>query len=127
MILGLIPDCDLAHVVAVGNAAGDGALLMLLSRARRQEAAGLADWVEHLQTATDPYFQDEFVGALHIPHAGDAFPHLAPILAQAEALRTIRPAAAINGHGAASAQRAQRRADRRERRGQENRETKELS
>jgi uncharacterized 2Fe-2S/4Fe-4S cluster protein (DUF4445 family) len=127
MILGLIPDCDLAHVAAVGNAAGDGALLMLLNRAKRDEAAGLADWVEHLQTATDPYFQDEFVGALHIPHAGDAFPHLAPILAQADALRTVRPAAATNGHGAAGAQRAQRRADRRERRGQENRETKELS
>ena len=120
MILGLIPDCDLAHVAAVGNAAGDGALLMLLSRAKRQEAVELADEVDHIQTATDPYFQDEFVGALHIPHASDAFPHLAPILAQAEAMRIIRPAAAADGHGASGAQRAQRRAERRERRGQEN-------
>ena len=32
MILGLIPDCDLAHVRSAGNAAGTGALIALLSR-----------------------------------------------------------------------------------------------
>lgn len=118
MILGLIPDCDLARVVAVGNAAGDGALLMLLNRARRLEAAELAGQVGHIQTATDPYFQDEFVGALHIPHARDPFPHLESILAQAEARRVIRPVAATNGHGPASAQRSLRRAERQQRRSQ---------
>lgn len=121
MVLGLIPDCDLAHVAAVGNAAGDGALLMLLSQDKRREAAELAGQVEHIQTATDAHFQDEFVGALHIPHASDAFPHLASILAEAALLRTIRPAEAANG------QRVQRRAERRERRSQENQETKERS
>jgi uncharacterized 2Fe-2S/4Fe-4S cluster protein (DUF4445 family) len=115
MILGLIPDCDLDQVVAVGNAAGDGALLMLLSRAKCSEAAELADWVEHIQTATDPYFQDEFVGAIHMPHARDPYPHLDAILAAAEAMRIIRPPAAVNGNGA---QRAQRRVERRERRAQ---------
>ncbi len=118
MVLGLIPDCDLERVVAVGNAAGDGALLMLLNRAKRLEAAELAGQVGHIQTATDPHFQDEFVGALHIPHASDPFPHLAPVLAAAEAMRIIRPAAATNGHGAAGVQRSLRRAERQERRGQ---------
>lgn len=110
MILGLIPDCDLAHVTAVGNAAGDGALMLLLNRAKRLEAARLAGAVEHIQTAIDPFFQDEFVGAIHIPHAWDSFPHLEPILAAAEAMRIIRPVAAANG--------AQRRVQRRERRSQ---------
>jgi uncharacterized 2Fe-2S/4Fe-4S cluster protein (DUF4445 family) len=118
MILGLIPDCDLEHVAAVGNAAGDGALLMLLSRAKRLEAEELADSVGHIQTATDPHFQDEFVGAIAIPHANDPFPHLAPILSLAEARRVIQPAAAVYGNGANSAGRAQRRAQRQERRSQ---------
>ena len=56
MILGLIPDCDLEHVFAVGNAAGDGALIMLLDRDKRLEAAELADTIRHVQTATDPVF-----------------------------------------------------------------------
>jgi uncharacterized 2Fe-2S/4Fe-4S cluster protein (DUF4445 family) len=118
MILGLIPDCDLEHVTAVGNAAGDGALLMLLSRAKRREAEELADTVRHIQTATDPHFQDEFVGAISIPHASDPFPHLEPILAPAEAMRIVRPAAASNTNGANGALRAQRRSARQERRSQ---------
>ncbi|MGH2522072.1 MAG: ASKHA domain-containing protein, partial [Anaerolineales bacterium] len=51
MILGMIPDCELSKVVAVGNAAGDGARIALLNRDARQEAARLAHWVEHVQTA----------------------------------------------------------------------------
>ena len=89
MILGLIPDCDLEHVFAVGNAAGDGALIMLLDRDKRLEAAQLADTIRHVQTATDPYFQDEFVNAIYLPHMHDPYPHLAAVLADAEAARVI--------------------------------------
>ncbi len=118
MVLGMIPDCDLAHVTAVGNAAGDGALLMLLNRDKRLEAVELAAAVGHIQTATDPFFQDEFVAALHIPHARDPFPHLAPVLAEAEARRIIQPAAASDGQAASATQRNLRRAERQERRRQ---------
>lgn len=86
MILGLIPDCDLNKVVAVGNAAGDGARIALLNRNKRQEAQEVARWVKYIETAVDPEFQEEFVNAIHIPHAGDLFPHLGEILPeQAEA------------------------------------------
>lgn len=112
MILGMIPDCDLAQVAAVGNAAGDGALLMLLSRAKRSEADELADTVQHIQTATDPHFQDEFVAALALPHASDPFPHLEPILAAA-ANRRIIP---VIGTDPADDARALRRAERQARR-----------
>ena len=37
MVLGLIPDCDLDEVKAVGNAAGTGALMALLNRDHRRE------------------------------------------------------------------------------------------
>ena len=42
LVLGMIPDCDPAKVLAVGNAAGDGARIALLNRAKRAEASELA-------------------------------------------------------------------------------------
>jgi uncharacterized 2Fe-2S/4Fe-4S cluster protein (DUF4445 family) len=76
MILGMIPDCELSKVVAVGNAAGDGARIALLNRDQRTEAARIARRVEHVQTAVAANFQAEFVGAMALPHATDPFPHL---------------------------------------------------
>ena len=80
MILGLIPDCDLAQVTAVGNAAGDGARIALLNKHKRFEAQRIAEWVTYVETAVHPDFQQEFVGAIHIPHASDPFPHLNGLL-----------------------------------------------
>jgi uncharacterized 2Fe-2S/4Fe-4S cluster protein (DUF4445 family) len=80
MVLGLIPDCDLGQVYAVGNAAGDGARIALLNRDKRHEAQGLARQVEHVNTAIAPNFQEEFVAALHLPHMSDPFPHLEGVL-----------------------------------------------
>lgn len=76
MLLGLIPDCPLESVTAVGNAAGDGARIALLNHHKRTEAAHYARWVTYIETAIDPDFQNEFVGAIHFPHASDNFPHL---------------------------------------------------
>jgi uncharacterized 2Fe-2S/4Fe-4S cluster protein (DUF4445 family) len=80
MILGLIPDCELSRVVAVGNAAGDGARIALLDKAMRLEAARIAQNAVHVQTAVAANFQAEFVGAIAIPHATDPFPHLEGLL-----------------------------------------------
>lgn len=80
MLLGLIPDCELDKVSAAGNAAGDGARVALLNKDKREEAQRIAEWVTYVETAVDPSFQDEFVGAIAIPHASDAFPHLSDIL-----------------------------------------------
>jgi uncharacterized 2Fe-2S/4Fe-4S cluster protein (DUF4445 family) len=80
MALGLIPDCELSRVTAVGNAAGDGARIALLNSQARLEAVRLAGWVEHVQIATDPAFQDTFVAAMALPHASDPFPHLEGLL-----------------------------------------------
>jgi uncharacterized 2Fe-2S/4Fe-4S cluster protein (DUF4445 family) len=107
MVIGMIPDCDLSQVFSVGNAAGDGALIMLLDGAKRQEAAAVARSVNHIQTATDPYFQEEFVGAIHFPHMSDAFPHLDAIMALSRAQRIVDPSR--NGHGNRRSRRARRR------------------
>jgi uncharacterized 2Fe-2S/4Fe-4S cluster protein (DUF4445 family) len=80
LVLGLIPDCDPQKVVAVGNAAGDGARIALLNRQKRAEAQVVAFQARYIETAVALDFQDEFVGAIHIPHATDPFPHLEGIL-----------------------------------------------
>ncbi|HKJ40296.1 MAG TPA: ASKHA domain-containing protein [Anaerolineales bacterium] len=79
-ILGLIPDCDLEKVHAVGNAAGDGARIVLLNRQKRAEAQQIAYQVRYIETAVDEDFQNEFVKAMHIPHQSDPYPHLEGIL-----------------------------------------------
>ncbi|MBK8019943.1 MAG: DUF4445 domain-containing protein [Chloroflexi bacterium] len=76
MTIGMIPDCDLSRVIAVGNAAGDGARLALLNAEERRQAAALARRAEFIETAAHPAFQDHFVEAMALPHASDDFPHL---------------------------------------------------
>ncbi len=84
MILGLIPDCDLTKIQAVGNAAGDGARIALLNKDKRAEAQDIAYKVTYIETAVDAKFQDEFVAAMHLPHKLDSFPHLRGLLPQTE-------------------------------------------
>lgn len=98
MILGLIPDCDLERVYAVGNAAGDGARIALLNRRKRREAQEISHWVRYIETAVDPYFQDEFVGAIHLPHASDSFPHLNGVLPPAPTVTTNGRSARRRNH-----------------------------
>jgi len=125
MILGLIPDCELAHVQAVGNAAGDGARMILLDKAKRAEAQWAARWVRYVETAVEPTFQEEFVGAIDLPHATDPFPHLAVVLAEAKAQWPPERLAAVEtmatsgrNRRASTEDRAARRAERAQRRGE---------
>ena len=76
MILGMIPDCPLDKVQAVGNAAGTGARIALLSQAARVEIETQVARLEKIETATENKFQEYFVAAMAIPHQTDAFPNL---------------------------------------------------
>ena len=80
MVLGLVPDCDLAHVRSAGNAAGTGALIALLSAAARTEIEGVVRPVEKIETAVEPRFQEHFVEAMAFPHKTAAFPNLAQVV-----------------------------------------------
>ena len=79
MVLGLIPDADLAHVKAAGNAAGTGALIALLSGAARAEIERVVRTVEKIETAVEPRFQEHFVEAMAFPHRTAAYPHLSEV------------------------------------------------
>lgn len=76
MVLGLIPDCDLAEVTSAGNAAGAGAMIALLNRASRAEIEEVVRTVEKVETAIEPKFQDHFVEAMALPHLTASFPYL---------------------------------------------------
>jgi len=77
MVLGLVPDCDPNNVTSAGNAAGTGARIALLNRAARTEIEAVVRRVDKIETATEPRFQEHFVGAMGIPHATDPYPRLA--------------------------------------------------
>ncbi|MFB9947292.1 ASKHA domain-containing protein [Rhizobium puerariae] len=76
MVLGLIPDCDLEKVKAVGNAAGTGARMCLLNREYRREIEETVRKIDKIETALEPRFQEHFVAAMAVPNKVDAFPHL---------------------------------------------------
>ncbi len=90
MILGLIPDCDLANVKSIGNAAGTGALIALLSKASRTEIETVVRQVEKIETAVEPRFQEHFVEALAIPHRTAANPNLARTVVLPERRPVVR-------------------------------------
>jgi uncharacterized 2Fe-2S/4Fe-4S cluster protein (DUF4445 family) len=94
MVLGLIPDCDLAKVSSAGNAAGTGAMMALLSRAARSEIEEVAGAIEKIETAIEARFQELFVDAMGIPNSRDEFPQLAAVVplpaAKASAARPER-------------------------------------
>lgn len=76
MVLGLIPDCDLSEVKAVGNAAGTGALMALLNRDHRREIEKQVASIEKIETALEPHFQQLFIDAMALPNKVDPFPKL---------------------------------------------------
>ena len=80
MILGLIPDCDLAHVTSAGNAAGTGARIALLDRNSRAEIRQVVRNVEKVETAVEPKFQEYFVEAMAIPHKSAQYPNLSKVV-----------------------------------------------
>ncbi len=80
MILGMIPDCELEHVTAAGNAAGTGARIALLDRRARTEIERTVRTVEKVETAVEPRFQAHFVDAMAIPHARERYPRLGRVV-----------------------------------------------
>lgn len=80
MVLGLIPDCDLEKVKAVGNAAGTGARMCLLNRGYRREIEETVRKIEKIETALEPKFQEHFVYAMAMPNKVDSFPNLEKVI-----------------------------------------------
>jgi uncharacterized 2Fe-2S/4Fe-4S cluster protein (DUF4445 family) len=80
MLIGLIPDCALENVYAVGNAAGDGARIALLNVEKRHEIESVTRRVERFELPTDPEFQNQFMLATSFPHMSEPFEHIAHLI-----------------------------------------------
>jgi uncharacterized 2Fe-2S/4Fe-4S cluster protein (DUF4445 family) len=107
MVLGLVPDCDLAHAGPAGNAAGTGALIALLSGAARREIETVVRQVEKIETAVEPRFQQHFVEAMAFPHKTAPMPHLA-LVVELPAGRSVAGGQAPAGTGEGSERRRRR-------------------
>ena len=71
-IIGLVPPVDVGRIIAVGNSAGEGAKIALLSYRERQVAFELPSRIEYIELSGRTDFNDAFVSVL-------GFPHLEPV------------------------------------------------
>ncbi len=99
MVLGLVPDCDPDRVESIGNAAGAGAVLALLSATARREVIDVTGRIAKVETATEPSFQEQFVGAMAFPHASAPYPHLEAVVDLPRRTAEPRPATRASRDG----------------------------
>jgi uncharacterized 2Fe-2S/4Fe-4S cluster protein (DUF4445 family) len=66
-IIGLVPPVDVDRIIAVGNSAGEGAKIALLSYRERQVAFELPSRIEYVELSGRSDFNDAFVSVLGFP------------------------------------------------------------
>jgi len=66
-IIGLVPPVDVDKIIAVGNSAGEGAKIALLSYRERQVAFELPSRIEYVELSGRTDFNDSFVSVLGFP------------------------------------------------------------
>ncbi len=82
-MMGLIFDLPTERITSIGNAAGVGAKLCLLSLKERERAEILSHQVEYIELSSRHDFQGEFMDAMFFPHSNmELFPSVKKILAE---------------------------------------------
>ena len=69
--IGMLPDLPFERFSQVGNAAGTGARLALISRTMRHEAQQIANRVRYLELARAPGFMHNFAVAMYFSPRGN--------------------------------------------------------
>ncbi len=69
--IGLVPRVPVEQIVAVGNAAGEGAKIALLSFREREAAKLIPEFIEYVELSGRPEFNDIFTGTLAFPALSD--------------------------------------------------------
>jgi uncharacterized 2Fe-2S/4Fe-4S cluster protein (DUF4445 family) len=67
-LIGMYPELQLDKVEFVGNIAGTGARMCLLSKEERERAEKIAASVKYYELATDREFEKEYLNAMFFPH-----------------------------------------------------------
>ena len=70
--IGLVPWVPVERIVAVGNAAGEGAKIALLSFREREAANRIPEFIEYVELSGRPEFNDIFTDALAFPQKDEA-------------------------------------------------------
>jgi len=80
-VIGMYPDIPLSRVQFVGNAAGSGARMALMSIEMRRKADEISKKVDYIELGADPNFQNDFLNATYLPHKNiDLFPSVRRLL-----------------------------------------------
>ena len=66
LTIGLLPAVSRDKVISIGNAAGAGACMALLSKSSLEEANRLAEEVNHIELAEHPDFQKVYLQAMYL-------------------------------------------------------------
>jgi uncharacterized 2Fe-2S/4Fe-4S cluster protein (DUF4445 family) len=67
-IIGLVPPVHVDKIIAVGNSAGEGAKIALLSYRERQVAFELPDRIEYIELSGRTDFNEAFISVLQFPN-----------------------------------------------------------
>ncbi len=79
--IGMYPEIPLDRINFVGNIAGTGARMSLISEEMREYAEKISKTVKYFELAIDPDFQREYVNSMYFPHADlKKFPNTAELL-----------------------------------------------
>jgi uncharacterized 2Fe-2S/4Fe-4S cluster protein (DUF4445 family) len=65
--IGMVPNAGVDKITHIGNAAGVGACMALLSQAEREQANIQSNEVEHIELALHPDFEREYINAMYFP------------------------------------------------------------
>lgn len=65
LAIGLLPKVDLEKIVSVGNAAGVGASIGLLSNSMERDVKEISEKIEHIELSTYEGFQDIYFSAMN--------------------------------------------------------------
>ncbi len=87
-VIGMYPELPLDKFVFVGNSAGTGARMMLLSRTARRMGEKIANEVNHLELAAEGNFEAEFMMSLYLPYQDlNAYPMVGQMIRQGATYR----------------------------------------
>lgn len=67
--IGMYPEIPLEKIEFVGNLAGTGSRMSLISKEMRDYTEKISKTVKYYELATDKDFQDEYIKSLYFPHA----------------------------------------------------------
>ncbi len=91
-VIGLFPEIDLDKITVIGNAAGTGSRMALVSNATKEISEEISKKVQYLEIGNDKDFQSIFLNSHIIPYADlSEFPEVSNLLKKFHNYPTTQP------------------------------------